>query len=62
MGGVMQLELTESEARLVRALTVRHLVELEDELAQAAENGLRVALSSRLGELRELHDARSNRG
>ena len=52
----MELEITDSEARLVRALIVRHLVELEDELAREDENALHRVLSSRLRELRELHD------
>jgi hypothetical protein len=52
----MQLDLNESEARLIRALIVRHLVELEEELARADGAALHRALSSRLHELRELHD------
>ena len=52
----MQLELTESDARLVRALVVRHLVELEEELARAKDPVLNRALGSRLRELRDLHD------
>jgi hypothetical protein len=52
----MQLEISDNEARLVRALIVRHLVELEEELAHADGPPLHRALSSRLRELRELHD------
>lgn len=52
----MQLDVSDSEARLVRALIVRHLVELEEELAHAHESALSRALSSRLRDLRELHD------
>jgi hypothetical protein len=52
----MQLELSESDARLVRALVVRHLVELEEELARANDPVLNRALGTRLRELRDLHD------
>jgi hypothetical protein len=52
----MQLELNDSDARLVRALVVRHLVELEEELARAKDPGLHRALGARLRELRDLHD------
>ncbi len=52
----MQLDMSDGEARLVRALIVRHLVELEEELAHADETALHRALSARLRDLRELHD------
>jgi hypothetical protein len=52
----MQLELSESDVRLVRSLVVRHLVELEEELARASDPALNRALGSRLRELRDLHD------
>jgi hypothetical protein len=52
----MELVITDGEARLVRALIVRHLVELEEELAREDEAALHRVLSSRLRELRDLHD------
>jgi hypothetical protein len=48
--------ISDSEARLVRALIVRHLVELEEELSREDEVALHRVLSSRLRELRDLHD------
>jgi len=50
------MELSESDARLVRSLVVRHLVELEEELARANDPALHRALGARLRELRDLHD------
>ncbi len=50
------MELSESDARLVRSLVVRHLVELEEELARSNEPSLHRALGTRLRELRDLHD------
>ena len=52
----MQLELSETDVRLVRSLVVRHLVELEEELARASDPSLNRALGARLRELRNLHD------
>jgi hypothetical protein len=52
----MQLELSEVDVRLVRSLLVRHLVELEEELARAKEAPLLRALGARLSEVRDLHD------
>jgi hypothetical protein len=52
----MQLELSEVDVRLVRSLLVRHLVELEEELAHTDEAALHRALGARLNEVRDLHD------
>jgi hypothetical protein len=52
----MQLELSETDVRLVRSLLVRHLVELEEELARTKEAPLLRALGARLNEVRDLHD------
>jgi hypothetical protein len=52
----MQLELSEVDVRLVRSLLVRHLVELEEELAHTDEPALHRALGARLKEVRDLHD------
>lgn len=50
----MNFDLTEREARLLRAQLVRYIVELEDELARSAtQNLLERALAS---EIRTLHD------
>jgi hypothetical protein len=51
----MNLELTEPEARLLRAQLVRHIVELEDELSRNRQNGLGRALTSEIGSLREVY-------
>jgi hypothetical protein len=52
----MQLELSEADVRLVRSVLVRHLVELEEELARTKEAALLRALGARLNEVRDLHD------
>jgi hypothetical protein len=51
----MNLELTEHEARLVRAQLVRHIVELEDELSRAEQNALERALNVEIRSLREVY-------
>jgi len=51
----MNLELTEPEARLLRAQLVRHIVELEDELSRTHQNGLERVLTSEIGSLREMY-------
>jgi hypothetical protein len=52
----MELELSETDVRLVRSLVVRHLVELEEELARGSDPILNRALGAQLRELRDLHD------
>ncbi len=52
----MNLDLTEREARLVRAQLVRHIAELEDELSHAERNVLKGALALEIGSLRDVHD------
>jgi hypothetical protein len=52
----MQLELSEVDVRLVRSLVVRHLVELEEELARSKEASLHRAIGARLNEVRDLYD------
>ncbi|MDP9152470.1 MAG: hypothetical protein M3O36_21295 [Myxococcota bacterium] len=52
----MNLDLTEREARLVRAQLVRHIAELEDELSHAERNVLKGALTLEIGALRGVHD------
>lgn len=52
---VLNLELTEQEARLVRAQLVRHIVDLEDELARTEQTGLERALAVEIGALREVY-------
>ncbi|MGD0674627.1 MAG: hypothetical protein ABSC94_04370 [Polyangiaceae bacterium] len=51
----MNLELTEQEARMVRAQLVRHIVELEDELSRAQQNALERALAVEIRSLREVY-------
>jgi hypothetical protein len=51
----MNLELTEHEARLVRAQLVRHIVELEDELARTEQNALERALATEIRSLRDVY-------
>jgi hypothetical protein len=51
----MNLELTEHEARLVRAQLVRHIVELEDELARTQQTMLERALAVEIRTLREVY-------
>jgi hypothetical protein len=51
----MNLELTEHEARLVRAQLVRHIVELEDELARTDHNALERALATEIRSLRDVY-------
>jgi hypothetical protein len=51
----MNLELTEHEARLMRAQLVRHIVELEDELARAKQNVLERALALEIRSLRDVY-------
>jgi hypothetical protein len=51
----MNLELTEREARLMRAQLVRHIVELEDELARIGPSALGRALSLEIHTLRDVH-------
>ena len=51
----MNLELTEREARLMRAQLVRHIVELEDELARIGPSALGRALSLEIHALRDVH-------
>jgi hypothetical protein len=51
----MNLELTEHEARLVRAQLVRHIVELEDELARTDQNALERALATEIRSLRDVY-------
>jgi hypothetical protein len=51
----MNLELTEHEARLVRGQLVRHIVELEDELARARQNALERALALEIRSLRDVY-------
>jgi hypothetical protein len=52
---MMNLELTEQEARLMRAQLVRHIVDLEDELARAEQSVLERALAVDIHALRELY-------
>lgn len=51
----MNLELTEHEARLVRAQLVRHIVELEDELARTEQHSLERALAIEIRSLRDVY-------
>jgi hypothetical protein len=51
----MNLELSEHEARLVRAQLVRHIVELEDELARTEQNALERALATEIRSLRDVY-------
>ena len=51
----MNLELTEPEARLLRAQLVRHIVELEDELSRTRQNAIERALTSEIGSLRDVY-------
>jgi hypothetical protein len=51
----MNLELTEHEARLVRAQLVRHIVELEDEVAHTQQATLERALAAEIRSLREVY-------
>jgi hypothetical protein len=51
----MNLELTEHEARLVRSQLVRHIVELEDELARTQQTPLERALAIEIRTLREVY-------
>jgi hypothetical protein len=53
----MNLELTDQEARLLRAQLVRHIVELEDELARARQNALERALAIEIKSLREVYSS-----
>ena len=52
----MEIEMSEHEARLIRAALVRQMVELEDELGRIDGATLRAMLTSDLQVLRELHD------
>jgi hypothetical protein len=52
---MMNLELTEQEARLMRAQLVRHIVDLEDELARTEQSTLERALAVDIRALRELY-------
>ena len=51
----MNLELTEPEARLLRAQLVRHIVELEDELSRTRQNAIERTLASEIGSLRDVY-------
>lgn len=51
----MNLELTEHEARLVRAQLVRHIVELEEECSRTEQKPLERALSLEIRSLREVY-------
>ncbi|HSY21485.1 MAG TPA: hypothetical protein VK841_05185 [Polyangiaceae bacterium] len=51
----MNLELTEPEARLLRAQLVRHIVELEDELSRTRQNAIERTLTSEIGSLRDVY-------
>ena len=53
---MMNIDLTEREARLVRAQLVRHIAELEDEFSHADPNALKRALASEIGALRGVYD------
>jgi hypothetical protein len=50
----MNLELTEREARLMRAQLVRHIVELEDELTRSGHEALARALAQEIRTLRDI--------
>ncbi len=50
------MDLNEGDVRLVRSLVVRHMVELEEELAHADGPALNRALGARLRDLRDLHE------
>lgn len=52
----MELEMSEQEARLIRAGLVRQMVELEEELSHVDSAPLRAMLTSDLEVLRGLHD------
>jgi hypothetical protein len=52
---MLNLELTEQEARLMRAQLVRHIVDLEDELARTEQSALERALAVDIRALRELN-------
>jgi hypothetical protein len=52
----MEVEMTEHEARMVRAGLVRQMVELEEELARVDSAALRAMLTADLEVLRSLHD------
>jgi hypothetical protein len=51
----MNLELTEREARLMRAQLVRHIVELEDELARSGPSAVGRTLAVEIRTLREIY-------
>ena len=51
----MNFELSEREARLLRGQLVRHIVELEDELARTTPSMLERALASEIRTLREVY-------
>jgi hypothetical protein len=53
---MMNIDLTEREARLVRAQLVRYIAELEDEFSRADPNVLKRTLASEIGTLRGVHD------
>jgi hypothetical protein len=51
----MNLDLTEREARLMRAQLVRHIVELEDELSRSGPSALGRTLAVDISMLREIY-------
>ena len=51
----MNLELTEREARLMRAQLVRHIVELEDELSRSGPSAVGRTLAVEIRTLREIY-------
>jgi len=55
-GGAMEVEMSEHEARLIRAGLVRQMVELEDELGRVDSASIRSMLTADLQILRALHD------